>query len=128
MRILNLTRTPITLADSASVDAFGRLRVSTPENIFDSNVSSSQVTSLLKSVLSIAKSKQIKTCLFKCSERAVLGDQKISPDFFEELKNRGLYYKIMLEVLKVNLIPFYKSLFSGSGNLIKTVTSFLKQK
>ena len=78
------------------------------ENIFDSNVSSSQVTSLLKSVLSIAKSKQIKACLFKCSERAVLGDQKITPDFFEELENRGLYYKIMLEVLKVNLIPFYK--------------------
>lgn len=36
MSILNLTRTPITLADSSSIDAFGRLRVSSPENIFDS--------------------------------------------------------------------------------------------
>jgi len=79
-------------------------------------------------VLSVVTSKRVKEALFKCSEKALYGTDKVDRDFFEKVENRELYYPIMTEVVKANLGPFFKrigSLFGGPGNLL---SNFLKSK
>jgi hypothetical protein len=78
--------------------------------------------------LSVITSKRVNQALFKCCETALLGDDKIDRNFFESVENRELYYPIMVEVIKVNLGPFFKkigSLFGGQGNIL---AGFLKSK
>lgn len=78
--------------------------------------------------LSVITSKRVKAALFKCAEKAIYGDAKVDRDFFENVDNRELYYPIMMEIVKVNLGPFFKkvsSLFTGPGNLFQ---KFLQSK
>jgi hypothetical protein len=79
-------------------------------------------------VLNLVTSEQLETCLFKCAERAVFGTTRLKVDreFFEEVENRKYFYPIMVEVIKVNVGPFFNlagSMFSG---LMGKITSSLK--
>lgn len=91
-----------------------------------SEIGSGTIGDLIKVVISLGISKDLERALFKCAERAVLGSAKIDRDFFELVENREHYYPIMIELLKVNLTPFFKGLFSLSGGLMEKITSVLK--
>jgi hypothetical protein len=99
------------------------------EDLLKSDLGDETFGSLINAVLSVDSSKEVRKCLFVCAERAVLGEAKIDKDFFEKPENREFYYSIMFEILKVNLAPFFKGLFSGSmGSIKEKISSFLKLK
>jgi hypothetical protein len=129
--------TPAPFEDAIELqDAFGRALMSSPlkfdiegldkENLMESNISEENLGSIVKGLISVVISKDLRKALFKCAERAILDQENISYDFFEEVENRSLFYPIMVEVAKVNLLPFFKNLFSKSGDLLKTIKNFLK--
>jgi len=101
------------------------------ENILEADIGkmSGPIESIIGMALSVCTSKRVKQALFKCCDKIVLvGDENVNREFFENVDNRELYYPIMMEVVKVNLGPFFKrigSLFGGPGSLI---TAFLKSK
>jgi hypothetical protein len=74
-------------------------------------------------VLGAAVSDEVQACLFACSARALLGSDKIDADFFEKVEHRELYYPIMVEIIKVNVGPFFKGLASKFGALVATSAS-----
>ena len=74
-------------------------------------------------VLGAAVSNEVEACLFACSARALLGSDKIDADFFEKVEHRELYYPIMVEIIKVNVGPFFKGLASKFGALVGTSAS-----
>jgi hypothetical protein len=74
-------------------------------------------------VLGAAISDEVQACLFACSARALLGTDVINADFFEKVEHRELYYPIMVEIIKVNVGPFFKGLASKFGALVGTSAS-----
>ena len=95
------------------------------EDPMSSEVDGKTVGNLLENILALATSPVVTDQLFICAARAVLEigkeKHKIDRDFFEDVDHRELYYPIMLEVLKVNLGPFFKnlgSLFGGISQMI----------
>jgi hypothetical protein len=72
---------------------------------------------IIQPILKVISSPRLRNALFACARRAIYDNQKIDKEFFEEAKNRALYYPIMLEVLKVNLGPFIGSLIGQFGDL-----------
>lgn len=98
-----------------------------------SEVSPESITSMINTLLSIDNSKRVRAALFRCAERALLGNDKIDRDFFEKIENRQYYYEIMFEIIKVNVIPFFKGLFlklstSGAAGIGAIISNILKQK
>ena len=99
------------------------------EDLLKTELGDETLGSIFNAVLAIDSSKEVRNNLFICSERALLGEDKIDRAFFEKVENREFYYPIMFEILKVNLTPFFKGLFSGSmGDIGLKITNFLKQK
>ena len=83
---------------------------------------------IFEHILTLTTDKSIRDCLFKCAKRALFDKQKVDPDFFEEVDNRKYYYPIMMEVMKINILPFFgiaSSLFSKLQDLTE---KFLKSK
>lgn len=83
---------------------------------------------ILEPILTLATDDDVRKLLFKCCERVLFGKDKVDIDFFEKPENRKYYYPIMMEVLKVNIAPFFglaSSLFSKLGDL---KDKFLKSK
>ncbi len=75
---------------------------------------------IVEPVLKLATDSEIRKHLFKCAERAMFGKNKIDADLFEKVENRRYYYPIMMEVLKVNISPFFglaSSVFSSLPGL-----------
>ena len=79
------------------------------------------VESLLKAFLLIDSNEKVNQALFKCLARCLYNNLKINQDLFEDTKIREDYYEIVLACLEVNILPFFKSLFSKLGDL-KTMT------
>jgi len=79
---------------------------------------------IFRMALEAAGSSRVRSCLFKCATKAVYDDQRIDPEFFERVENRKLYYPIMMEILKVNLGPFFGSLTGLFGE----VKAMMKEK
>jgi len=75
------------------------------------------IGSIVESSLEVATDPQVQKWLFKCCERALYGQDKINIDFFEIPENRQYYYPIMIEVIKINLLPFFLKLNSLFANL-----------
>ena len=86
------------------------------------------VSSFLDAALSTISSKSVRESLFKCSEKALYGEDKIDSEFFEKKENRELYYPIMVEILKENIGPFISGLLSLFGGFGMKAGEFLKQK
>ena len=111
-------------ADGINID-LGGLKLD-EGNPLESEVGGDTIGSLLENVVAIATNPEVQVHLFACCERVVLGDKrdKIDRDFFEAPENRKHYYPIMMEVLKVNLLPFFGNLgsvFSGFQSLITNI-------
>lgn len=83
---------------------------------------------LLNIVLSVATSDEVEAALFKCAEKALFDKQKIDIDFFENIDNRQYYYPIMIELIKVNIAPFFKSLNSLLQNLGGLIQGFTQKQ
>lgn len=100
------------------------------KNPLKSDLSDGTMGELIKSVLYLASSNEVEESLFTCGKRAVYGNEKniakITEEFFEPLEHRELYYPIMFELIKVNVLPFIKGLFSQFGGSVEKIKSFLK--
>lgn len=83
---------------------------------------------VLEPILTLATDSNVRKHLFKCCERAMIGKDKINQDFFEELENRKYYYPIMMEVMKVNIAPFFGFASSVFSKLKGMTDKFLKSK
>lgn len=123
----NLTVTPGSFSEAMALQkAIGRALKGTKLELPESStidLSPDKIGDILGMVLGVATSNEVEDCLFACSARAVLGQDKIDRDFFEKVENRELYYPIMVEVIKVNVGPFIKGLASQFGALGALVTS-----
>ena len=100
-------------------------------SIDEENPAKSQVGNIgeiLDSILEVATDPDVQKWLFKCCERVLYGKYKVDKDFFEESENRQYYYPIMIEVIKVNLSPFFGKLGSLFANLPGVTELFQKQK
>ena len=83
---------------------------------------------IIQAGLSLATDENLRNVLFECAERALIGDDKVDMDFFEEEKNRKHYYPVMVEIARVNLAPFFGGLNSMSLNLGELIGNLQKQK
>jgi hypothetical protein len=75
---------------------------------------------VLDPILTLTTDSEIRKHLFVCAERAMFDKSKVNADLFEESENRKYYYPIMMEVLKVNIAPFFglaSSLFKNLPGL-----------
>lgn len=75
-------------------------------------VKSGALDSLLDMVISLDCSEKVNNEIFNCLKRSTYNSEKITRDTFNELEARGDYYHIVIMCLKVNLTPFFKTLFS----------------
>lgn len=74
---------------------------------------SASFESLKSAVLSCITSKELKEALLACLKRCTYNGQRITSwDIFEDVKAREDYLSVCWEVVKFNLTPFTKSLFS----------------
>lgn len=68
-------------------------------------------------------SKEIEACLWECLKRAQYcdkqGNHKIGADTFEPVEAREDYFTVCMEVAKVNILPFVKSLYAEYGHFLK---------
>jgi hypothetical protein len=113
-------------ADGINID-IGTLDFNT-EDPTKSEVGEKTVGSLIENVLAVATSPVVLETLFACCETATFGKNrtKIDAEFFEEVENRQYFYPIMVEVLKVNLGPFFKKIGSLLGGLSTMIGSTQK--
>lgn len=63
-------------------------------------------------------SKKVETALWTCMQRATYNDLKITLDTFEPEASRDDYFTVCLEVAKVNIQPFTKSLYAQYGHVL----------
>lgn len=63
---------------------------------------------IMEPILTLTTDSTIRGHLFKCAERALFDKNKVDTDLFEKVENRKYYYPIMMEVLKVNISPFFE--------------------
>ncbi len=86
---------------------------------------------ILDPILTLTTDSTIRKHLFVCAERAMFDKNKVNVDFFEKVENRKYYYPIMMEVLKVNISPFFglaSSLFTklpGLADMLQKLKSQL---
>lgn len=83
---------------------------------------------ILEPILTLATNSTVRNLLFKCSERAMFGKDKVDSDFFEKPENRKYYYPIMMEVIKINISPFFGLVSSVFSKLEGLTDKFLKSK
>lgn len=95
-----------------------------------SDVPSETIDNLIENVLSVSTSPEVHAALFKCCETVVFGKDRLKVDqgFFDDpdhgVERRGYFYPIMMEVIKVNLSPFFRnlgSMFSVFQKMIENI-------
>jgi len=98
------------------------------EDPLKSNVGSETIGSMIENAISVATDPKVMKSLFKCCEKVVMYDKNlVDESFFDKIENRELYYPIMIEVIKVNIAPFFgkiSSMFQGAEGLM---ANFQKQ-
>jgi len=85
------------------------------ENIDD--IEAGDIGWILEPILTLTTDSTIRKHLFKCAERAMFDKNKVNADLFEPAENRKYYYPIMMEVLKINIFPFFGLVNSKSFSL-----------
>jgi hypothetical protein len=86
------------------------------------------IESLIGIVLALDSDDEVFKKVFKCLERSLCNKQKITLDIFEESAMRENYYEIIVACLEVNLLPFFKALFSTLATLQNQQQNLLKSK
>ena len=79
-------------------------------------INAALIQKLIKPFMTIDSSEEFNTAVFKCMTRCTYNDDRITEQTFENVEAREDYYLIMLQVLTVNLAPFFKGLVSGLPN------------
>lgn len=87
-------------------------------------------TTIFNLLLGPACSDEVEAAVMACAKKCYTepGKEKIDADFFEKVDNRGLYYPVMIEVIKANCGPFIKGLVSSFGDLGAIFAKGLIQK
>lgn len=68
-------------------------------------------TNFIKDVLcALLSSKKVEVALHKCALRCLVGEQKLSLDYFEPITKREDYIPAIQEIAVVNIEPFLKGL------------------
>lgn len=67
---------------------------------------------LLKSLLAVDSSIELHDQVIKCLEKSLYDNEKITVTTFDDLDARADYYEILVICLKVNLLPFFRTLLS----------------
>lgn len=70
------------------------------------------VREILPALASFAADKNIREAAFVCLARATYNGQRITPALFNDVEARKDFYEIILECLKVNVLPFAGTLVS----------------
>lgn len=47
-------------------------------------------------------------CIFVCAENSLINGERINKEYFEYIENRPYFFKTMFEIIKFNLLPFFK--------------------
>jgi hypothetical protein len=93
------------------------------------DIKSGAIDSIVQAILAADSSVEVEGALFKCLERCLYGNNKITRDTFEPVEAREDYYEIVIACLKVNLLPFFKPLLSKLDVLqAKKAPDSLEQK
>ena len=93
------------------------------KDLSKSKIGKDTLGSLIENIIAISTDEEVMKALLQCCEKVVLfGPDKEIVDiiFFEE--HREYYYPIMIEVLRVNLTPFFgkiSSMLPGLGDLMQ---------
>ena len=74
-------------------------------------------------VIDIITSKEVEELAFKCMERAIYNDQRITRATFEPEEARGDFIFVAFQVIKINLNPFGSRLSSGLRDMFQGATS-----
>jgi len=80
-------------------------------------VKSGALDSLIDMVISLDVSEKVNGEIFNCLKRSTYNGEKITKSTFNSEDARGDYYHIVIACLKVNLAPFFKTLFSKLSGL-----------
>lgn len=80
--------------------------------------------SLLPFIVGFETSPEVNNALFKCLERCLYNDAKITKETFEEVEARSDYYEIVGRCIYTNLFPFFKNLPSLFTELVQKMPSF----
>jgi hypothetical protein len=78
------------------------------------------VDKLIKLVAAVDCSPAVNQCLMVCLGRSTYNNERITAATFEDEKAREDYYEVIIEGLKFNLAPFFKSLFARLQTLRPT--------
>lgn len=96
------------------------------KDLTKSEFSEGTMGEMIKSALHLLISEEVEEKLFTCAKRTAYGEDKVTEDFFEPVERRELYYPIMIEITRANVLPFMKSLFSQFEGLFEKIDSILK--
>lgn len=124
--------TPAPYQDARALQkAIGRalkgVRIDLPGSVKE-DLKAESLSEILNAVLRVAVDDEVEACLFKCAERAVLGGEKITQEYFENIDNRQHFYPIMYEIVMVNVGPFFSGIASGFGDIAGKLGVSLKPK
>jgi hypothetical protein len=77
------------------------------------DVAASFFEPLIKALSAVDSDPRVYKAAFKCLRRCSYDGEMITENTFEDEDARGDYYMVMIDCLKVNLVPFFKGLLSG---------------
>lgn len=66
-------------------------------------------------IFAIDSSEEVMNCLFDCLRKSLYNGQAIKPEVFDDLKAREDLYEVFYNCMKVNLLPFLKTILSRLG-------------
>ena len=68
-------------------------------------------------------SKKIEDKIWKCMSRCLYDKAKITPDTFEPEAARADYFDVLIEVAKINIMPFTKNLYAKFSQFTGSIVS-----
>lgn len=77
------------------------------------DLKSTDLSALINPILSIDSSDAFMDAFFKVAIKSTYNDEKITQDIFEDEKARIDFYDVMINVIRINLAPFFKGLVSS---------------
>ena len=93
------------------------------------NMSEEIDVNLLKDMFcTLLASKEIEACVFKCMQKSLYNDSKITEDVFEPEEARQDYIECLFKVTWENVHPFGKALFAEYGTIFQGVIEGLMSK
>ncbi len=76
------------------------------------------IEGVIKAVIAVDCSPEVNAAVMRCLLKCTYDGHKITKATFEDGRAREDYYEIMIACLKVNLIPFFRKVFSLLSTLL----------